>query len=186
MDGCWLYILRCSDGRYCTGTTRLEDVQTRVSQHGQGQSEYTAKRTPVTLVFAERFERITDAIAAERRLKGWSRVKKEALIAGKFDLLPELARRGYRPRIGRLRSELETPSSFETAALRPPQSLTGNSDPSSFLARFARKVGTNVPENLGRWPWQEPCYGPRGAQVPSTPLYESGSQDEGCGGGEAR
>jgi putative endonuclease len=33
-----------------------------------------------------------DAFAAERQLKGWSRTKKEALIAGRFDLLPELAR----------------------------------------------------------------------------------------------
>jgi hypothetical protein len=27
-----------------------------------------------------------------RRLKGWSRAKKDALIAGRFDLLPALAR----------------------------------------------------------------------------------------------
>jgi putative endonuclease len=121
MGGCWLYILRCADGRYHTGTTRLDDVQTRVSQHDQGQSEYTAKRLPVTLVFAEHFERITDAIAAERRFKGWSRVKKEAVIRGEFELLPHFATRGFRPREGRFRSELETPSSFETPAPRAPQ-----------------------------------------------------------------
>ncbi len=49
-------------------------------------------------MFAQEFQQIGDAIAAERQLKGWSRAKKEALIAGKFHLLPELARRGRRAR----------------------------------------------------------------------------------------
>jgi predicted GIY-YIG superfamily endonuclease len=35
---------------------------------------------------------MTEAFAAERQLKGWSRAKKEALIAGHFALLSELAR----------------------------------------------------------------------------------------------
>ena len=37
---------------------------------------------------------LTDAIATERQLKGWSRAKKEALIAGDFARISELARRG--------------------------------------------------------------------------------------------
>jgi putative endonuclease len=37
---------------------------------------------PVELVWSEYFERITDAIFAERRLKGWSRAKKSALTTG--------------------------------------------------------------------------------------------------------
>jgi len=36
----------------------------------------------VKLVFAEKLDRITDAIAAERQIKNWSRAKKEALIRG--------------------------------------------------------------------------------------------------------
>ncbi|GEO97884.1 hypothetical protein GCM10007887_01380 [Methylobacterium haplocladii] len=36
---------------------------------------------------------ITDAIAAERQIKGWSRAKKEALIAENWDRLQELAKR---------------------------------------------------------------------------------------------
>jgi len=48
---------------------------------------YTASRRPVTLVFAQDFDRITDAIAAERQLKGWSRAKKEALIRGDYEML---------------------------------------------------------------------------------------------------
>ena len=46
----------------------------------------------VTLVYQERCGRITDAIALERKLKGWSRAKKEALIAGDWGRLRDLAR----------------------------------------------------------------------------------------------
>jgi predicted GIY-YIG superfamily endonuclease len=42
-------------------------------------------------VFQQEFQWITDAIAAERQLKGWSRAKKEALIAGDYERLKELA-----------------------------------------------------------------------------------------------
>jgi len=46
------------------------------------------------LVFAQHFQRITDAIAAERQVKGWRREKKIALIEGRFGDLPGLSRRG--------------------------------------------------------------------------------------------
>jgi putative endonuclease len=45
------------------------------------------------LVFSQWFDRVTDAIAAERQVKGWSRAKKEALIRGDFQCLPELSKR---------------------------------------------------------------------------------------------
>lgn len=92
-DGAWLYILRCADGSYYTGTTRTS-VEERVSQHDHGTFDgYTARRRPLELVFTEHFPCITDAIAFERQVKGWSRGKKEALIRGDYGALPELARR---------------------------------------------------------------------------------------------
>jgi putative endonuclease len=63
------------------------------------------------LVYSEWFDRILDAIAAERQIKGWPRAKKEALIRGDFTALRTLSRRG-RP-------------SFETAASPPPQDEAG-------------------------------------------------------------
>jgi putative endonuclease len=91
--GAWLYILLCADSTYYTGTTRT-DLEIRLAQHQTGHfGGYTATRRPVVLVYSEYFERIVDAIAAERQVKGWSRAKKEALIAGRFDLLPALSRR---------------------------------------------------------------------------------------------
>ena len=50
--GAWLYILRCADGSYYTGTTR-SDLEIRISQHETGHFDgYTATRRPVTLVFS--------------------------------------------------------------------------------------------------------------------------------------
>jgi len=48
----------------------------------------------VVLVWAEHFRDITDAIAVERQIKGWSRAQKEALIRGDYELLPLLGKRG--------------------------------------------------------------------------------------------
>jgi len=101
MHGAWVYILRCADGSYYTGLTRTELPEARVLQHNAASfpDAYTASRRPVTLVYAEHLERVTDAIAAERRIKGWSRAKKEALIAGDWCALQALSkRRGKTPK----------------------------------------------------------------------------------------
>ena len=91
--GAWLYILKCADGSFYTGRTR-SDLEKRIGEHQSGMlGGYTAKRRPVMLAFAQHFDLITDAIAAERQIKGWSRVKKEALIAGDFAELRAAAKR---------------------------------------------------------------------------------------------
>jgi putative endonuclease len=90
--GAYVYILRCCDGRYYVGSTRAS-LDQRVAEHNAGTyGGYTKSRRPVELVYSQYFDRITDAIAAERQLKGWSRAKKEALIKGDFDLLVQLAK----------------------------------------------------------------------------------------------
>jgi putative endonuclease len=88
----YVYILRCADESYYVGCTRGA-LEQRVAQHNTGTfGGYTFRRRPVTLLFHQEFDRITDAIAVERQLKGWSRAKKEALVAGDLDRLHELAR----------------------------------------------------------------------------------------------
>ncbi|WP_137046493.1 GIY-YIG nuclease family protein [Pseudolabrys sp. FHR47] len=95
--GAWLYILRCNDGSYYTGTTRA-DLERRVAEHQSGHFPgYTETRRPVELAYSEYFDQITDAIAAERQIKGGSRVKKEALMSGDFAKLKESARRHRSP-----------------------------------------------------------------------------------------
>ncbi|MEZ5210536.1 GIY-YIG nuclease family protein [Gordonia sp. (in: high G+C Gram-positive bacteria)] len=94
--GAYLYILRCSDDSLYVGSTR--DLGPRIAQHQSGLGAvYTSKRLPVELVFSQEFPDIQDAWAMERRLHGWSRAKRQAVIDGRFDLLPGLsARRGKR------------------------------------------------------------------------------------------
>ena len=85
----WVYILRCADGSYYTGHT--DYLEKRVAEHQVGQSPgYTLSRRPVTLVYGEAFTTREEALACERRIKGWSREKKLQLIesvnAGWLDL----------------------------------------------------------------------------------------------------
>jgi predicted GIY-YIG superfamily endonuclease len=90
--GAFVYIVKCRDGKYYTGTTR-DSLERRVAEHNDGTfGGFTSHRRPVTLVYSEYFRQITDAIEAERQIKGWSRAKKEALIKGGLDKLPELSR----------------------------------------------------------------------------------------------
>jgi putative endonuclease len=97
-----VYILRCADGSYYTGLTKLP-VEARVWEHNNDPLDgYTARRRPVQLVFSEVYDRLTDAIARERQIKGWSRSKKEALMRGDYAALPALSARpsrlGHAPR----------------------------------------------------------------------------------------
>src|SRR5260221_8787886 len=104
-EGAFLYILRCSDGSFYVGTTR-DALETRIAQHNAGTfGGYTATRRPVTLVFSQWFDRITDAIENERKLKKWSRAKKEVFVRGDFAALRQLAVR-----------RLQHPSRQSTAA----------------------------------------------------------------------
>lgn len=86
----YMYILRCSDGSYYTGSTT--NLEYRLSEHEAGEGgAYTAARLPVTLVYSDEFPSLHDAFLFERQVKGWSRRKKEALMRGDYAALPELA-----------------------------------------------------------------------------------------------
>ncbi len=80
----WAYMLKCADGKYYTGHT--DDIERRVAEHQTGAVRgFTFTRRPVELVWCEPFEERVQAMEAERRVKDWSRVKKEALIEGNAD-----------------------------------------------------------------------------------------------------
>ena len=87
----YCYLLRCADGRYYTGHT--DDLDRRIAQHQHGGfCDFTSRRRPVSLVWSEWFATRLEALEAERRIGGWSRVKKEALIAGDWERLGHFAR----------------------------------------------------------------------------------------------
>ena len=45
------------------------------------------------MVWAAHFDRIDEAFALEKRVQGWSRAKRRALIDGRLDELPALSRK---------------------------------------------------------------------------------------------
>jgi len=86
----YTYLLECSDGSYYTGSTK--DLNLRLQQHQNGEgANHTKKRLPVKLVYVEFFSRIDEAFNREKQIQGWSRKKKEALIYGHQNKLPELS-----------------------------------------------------------------------------------------------
>jgi predicted GIY-YIG superfamily endonuclease len=91
----WTYIVRCNDDSYYVGSTT--DLDGRIWQHNHSLAgaAYTRRRRPVQLVWAAEFDRIDEAFAFEKRVQGWSRAKREALIRDDFDALPGLSRRAH-------------------------------------------------------------------------------------------
>ena len=86
------YMLRCADGSYYLGHT--DELEKRIAEHQHGEGcAWTKSRLPVELVWRQEFPDRDAARAAEQQIKRWSRAKKEALIAGDFDLLRLLAGR---------------------------------------------------------------------------------------------
>ncbi len=85
------YILRCRDDTYYVGHT--DDLERRIAEHQSAAFQgYTSRRLPAVLLWAQDFQTRDEAFAAERKLKGWSRAKKEAMMAGDWILVSELAR----------------------------------------------------------------------------------------------
>ncbi|MBV9512346.1 MAG: GIY-YIG nuclease family protein [Caulobacteraceae bacterium] len=71
----WAYILKCADDSYYVGCTT--HLLQRFGQHQAGDHDgYTV---------------------VERQLKGWSRLKKEAVIPGDYGALHVLAKKGFKP-----------------------------------------------------------------------------------------
>ncbi|WP_243075705.1 GIY-YIG nuclease family protein [Microbacterium sp. SS28] len=80
----WVYILRCADGTFYTGST--VDLDRRLEQHRSGfGAVYTRRRLPVTLAWCAEFDQVDEAFAWEKRIQGWSHAKREAFMIGGID-----------------------------------------------------------------------------------------------------
>ena len=92
--GAFVYMLRCSDRSLYVGITTGDGLTLRIAKHNAGAYRgYTFTPRPVELIWSEHFPIITDAIALERQIKGWSRAKKEALTRGDWSQVQALAKR---------------------------------------------------------------------------------------------
>ena len=88
-----VYILKCSDGTYYTGVTN--DLIRRLTEHQMGYDPfcYTANRRSVELMYSCEFTAPNEAIAAEKRMKKWSKKKKEALFREDWDEIKRLSKK---------------------------------------------------------------------------------------------
>jgi putative endonuclease len=80
----YMYILKCSDSTFYTGSTVNLEKRYKQHQNGEG-ANYTKKRLPVKLVYFEEYSRIDEAFRREKQVQAWSQKKKEALILGKLE-----------------------------------------------------------------------------------------------------
>ena len=93
-----VYMVMCIDGTYYVGITN--DVDRRVAEHNLGVDEgaYTHSRRPVVAVHVSEFSEVLQAIACEKKLKGWSHAKKSALARGDWQMIQALSKsKNYRP-----------------------------------------------------------------------------------------
>jgi putative endonuclease len=60
---------------------RLCADEREAKRHVRGRHQQSRKSSRRTLVFAEEYQYIEDAIAREKEIKGWRRSKKDALVA---------------------------------------------------------------------------------------------------------
>ncbi len=86
-----VYILKCADNSLYTGITGNFDQRWAQHQMGSLKGCYTFSRRPLQLVYQMIFHDVVQAILFEKRLKGWSRAKKIALMNNDFDTIQMLA-----------------------------------------------------------------------------------------------
>jgi putative endonuclease len=88
----YVYIVECRDGSFYTGVTFK--LQKRIDEHNAGlhPTAYTYSRRPVSLKWVEEFDDSFSAFSVEKRIKGWSRRKKFALIEQDWESLIKYSR----------------------------------------------------------------------------------------------
>ena len=87
----YVYILKCSDNSYYTGITN--NLDKRFSEHKLGKYKdcYAFKQRPLELVFNQEFNDVLQSIYFEKKIKKWTRLKKEALINNDWNMLQILS-----------------------------------------------------------------------------------------------
>ena len=89
MRSYYVYMLRCFDGTFYVGVTN--DVDRRYHEHcfGDKKDSYTYTRRPLRLIYVGEFQTPDEAIAFEKKLKGWTHAKKR-IFAEKLPTWVEL------------------------------------------------------------------------------------------------
>ena len=94
-----VYILGSTTGTLYIGVT--SDLHSRILQHRAGTfNGFSARYHCTRLLYAEPFHTITQAIAREKQLKGWTRAKKLTLITKQNPQFKDQAEHWGQPRVG--------------------------------------------------------------------------------------
>ncbi len=89
-----MYILECNNGSYYVGHT--DNLEKRLAEHqDKTYTGYTSLHVPIKLVYQQALQTRDEAFQIERKIKNWSRNKKEALIKGDFDALSYYAKKKF-------------------------------------------------------------------------------------------
>ena len=92
----WAYMLHCRGGYFYIG--HAEDLDSRIAQHRSGDvAGFASEHLPVDVVWSQEFPTRYEALAAERRIKGWSRAKKMALIRNDWHEISRLSKKKDSP-----------------------------------------------------------------------------------------
>jgi predicted GIY-YIG superfamily endonuclease len=79
----FIYILECNDKSLYTGSAI--DLDDRIAKHNSGLgAKYTRGRTPVKLIYSEKFKTISEALKREKEIQKWPKAKKLKLINEKI------------------------------------------------------------------------------------------------------
>ena len=87
----WFYILRLRSGALYPGATT--NLRVRLKAHFDGRACRTTRfDPPIDLLYSEEFGSLSQARTRENQVKRWTRLKKEALVAGDLESLHRLAK----------------------------------------------------------------------------------------------
>lgn len=88
----YVYILKTFNNRYYIGQTN--NPERRLRDHFSRQGSKFCKDHPVSdIVYIEELQTREIAVEREKQLKGWSKVKKSALIKGDVEMLKALSKK---------------------------------------------------------------------------------------------
>lgn len=74
----YVYILTNKSNTLYVGVTN--DLERRLHEHTTKNDHFTSKYNINKLIYYQEFDQVVDAINAEKKIKGWTRKKKIALI----------------------------------------------------------------------------------------------------------
>jgi putative endonuclease len=97
VEQAYVYILSSTFQKLYVGITTGIEIRTRQHKEGRFEGSFTSKYKIDKLVYFERFTQITAAIAREKQLKKWSRIKKIRLIVAQNPTWRDLSEEWGKP-----------------------------------------------------------------------------------------